>query len=361
MLIPSNFGFLVLRSDGFIWDDPLYKVQTPISVEDLDLLRSYQEDRLLGKLPDDSALGYRKYEKLVNLNVLVLVNSERFADESKVMDSWGQLPNLLRNYVAASRVTSGSARISKQAHDSALYEDAEYFGIPKHCWELSDEWSLETGPAVSLSEPFGNREQEILSQISRRRRSERFFNGPYVLSWGQLSTILRFAAGYHDIPGIGGEHVHFGTVFRNAPSAVGRGSTEVFVRIGPGIDIEPGYYLYNPRRDQLIFQAEIDTPEEWEVALSGQNWVTDAPVHLILAGDPQLISWKYKSLNALKGLLLDIGHVSQLVLLMAECLGVRTRPVGLFLEDRLEKILSIEPSRFVFGVIIALGKPHSKV
>lgn len=143
--------------------------------------------------------------------------------------------------------------------------------------------------------------------------------------------------------------------FRSSPSAGGLCSTEIVVRVSGCDSVENGYYLYHPGNHSLLFLNHLEPYEEWNTAVGKQSHVVDAPIHFITIGDPRVISWKYDSLNSIRTLWLEIGHLSQVIQMVATANDHRSRGISLFREDIIANSAGLDWRSFLWGMLIAIG------
>ncbi|MCW0413827.1 putative peptide maturation dehydrogenase [Xanthomonas sacchari] len=107
---------------------------------------------------------------------------------------------------------------------------------------------------------------------------------------------------------------------KNAPSAGGLHATECYLLIQQVDGLAPGVYHYNPVEHALepLPPPEMALGELARTAVAGQYWFADAPVLVVMVPRYARIFWKYRHHpKAYRALLLDIGHLSQLLYLCA--------------------------------------------
>jgi putative peptide maturation dehydrogenase len=139
-----------------------------------------------------------------------------------------------------------------------------------------------------------------------------------------------------------------GSVFlkKNAPSAGGLHPTEVYVLVQGVEGVEPGLYHYHPQHHELTRLPEPPgSVRTWaKVAMAGQHWFADAQVLAILAPRYARSYWKYRDHpKAYRAITLDVGHLSQLLLLCATEQGLGAFVTAAINEQDIEQVLNIDP------------------
>lgn len=136
---------------------------------------------------------------------------------------------------------------------------------------------------------------------------------------------------------------------RTAPSAGGTYPLELYAVTGSHLM----HYLPDGHRAE----QRADTTTLWSLADAafGQEFVGEAPLVLVIAGDPSRIEQKY---GAVAGDLMnrEAGHAAQNVLLQATTLGLAAVPVGGFDPEAVARRLALPPGQTVL-YLIPVGKP----
>ncbi len=73
----------------------------------------------------------------------------------------------------------------------------------------------------------------------------------------------------------------------------------------------------------------------------GQMFADDLSAAIVISCRFDKLMWKYKQSRAYRAALLDAGHLSQTVQLIATALGIRTWPTAAFYDDELGALLEL--------------------
>ncbi len=132
---------------------------------------------------------------------------------------------------------------------------------------------------------------------------------------------------------------------KNAPSAGGLHPTEVYVLVQRVSGLEPGLYHYDPQQHDLTRLPDPPgSGSDWARTITaGQHWFADAPVLLILAPRYARSFWKYRDHpKAYRAITLDVGHLSQLLLLCATEQGLGAFVTAAINEQDIEQALGMD-------------------
>jgi putative peptide maturation dehydrogenase len=181
--------------------------------------------------------------------------------------------------------------------------------------------------------------------LLERRATCRNFDTQRALPFAMLALMLQrvFAARARVL-------VKEDTVFlkKNAPSGGGLHATEAYV-VSQNVDgLQAGLYHYHPVAHALEPLAPPALPLQQFVAraLAGQHWFADAPALVVLAPRYARSFWKYRNhLKAYRALILDAGHLSQLLYLSATEMGLGAFVTSAINEVDIEQAFSIDPLR----------------
>lgn len=118
--------------------------------------------------------------------------------------------------------------------------------------------------------------------------------------------------------------------------------------------LRPGVYFYDFLNHQLRLIEEIDLSDQMGNLLGGHPFVQNISAGIIMTSRFDRLWFKYTNSGSYRLLLLDIGHLSQTLLLSATSLGLQTWLTGALDYSKLEKILKIntqlEAAQFFVGI-----------
>lgn len=161
---------------------------------------------------------------------------------------------------------------------------------------------------------------KLISKVSLeeaifRRRSQREFKDKDI-PIEYLSQILWAAQGITD--------QSYG--FRAAPSAGALYPLSLYIVKKDGV------FRYIPDGHKLLELKNTDIRPSIARASLGQNYITDAPVSIIIAGNFRITQAKYGP-RAFRYVCMEIGHVAENIHLQAVALGLGSVPIGAFWDD----------------------------
>jgi SagB-type dehydrogenase family enzyme len=225
------------------------------------------------------------------------------------------MPSALRSFAILAALAAGCA---SEAPNEILQNTARYESVV----EL---------PAPDVNGPVS------LEQALGERRSAREFSDQE-LSLETIGQLLWAGQGVTDDEGR-----------RTAPSAGGTYPLELYAVTGSDL------MHYLPVGHRLEQRADATTVRSLADAAFGQGFVGQAPVVLVIAGEPSRTEQKY---GAVAGDLMnrEAGHAAQNILLQATTLGLAAVPVGGFDPEMVERLLALPPGQSVL-YLIPVGEP----
>ncbi len=193
---------------------------------------------------------------------------------------------------------------------------------------------------IDLPEPSLTGEVSLEEAIAHRR-SVRSFTDEH-LTMAQVGQLLWAAQGITE-PNRG---------LRAAPSAMALYPLEIYA-------VTPeGTYHYLPDGHRVERTAEGDLREPLSAACRGQASVREAAVDLVIAGVFARMQEKFGD-KAVPVTLLEVGHVTENVLLQAVAMGLGGVPVGGQLPDQVAQVLSL-PEGWTPVYVVPVGHPKAQ-
>ncbi len=188
---------------------------------------------------------------------------------------------------------------------------------------------------IQLPEPTRDGEVSLEAALDGRRSRRTFAPDPIPV--GTIGQLLWAGQGITDERGR-----------RSAPSAGARYPIELYIVTGDTV----GHYLPDDHRVERRSDDQVlDTLGELAF---GQEWVSDAPLVLVIAAAPARTEAEY---GAVAEALVDreSGHVAQNILLQATVLGLSSVPVGGFDPAAVARALALPPGQDV-RYLIPIGR-----
>lgn len=142
---------------------------------------------------------------------------------------------------------------------------------------------------------------------------------------------------------------------RSYPSGGTRYPLEVYLIILNCEGIEKGLYHYNVKENSLELLLDEDL-NNWLVRnTDGEKWITNAAVVVIITGVLDRVRIKYGD-RGYRLTLIEAGHLSQNMLLLATGLGLGSCPLAGFIDSEVNRLLDINLQKEVALYMIAIGK-----
>jgi SagB-type dehydrogenase family enzyme len=322
------------RDGQLVCDDPLRHRQLALTPDAERLLRRYAR-----WAEPDGPLA----EQLLAAHVLIAEGSPEHDLEERLA-AWRALGPAATYYHLASRT---------QARDTfrTAAEDAAVLRAKGHQPHPFKEYGA---PPIPL--PDGALPATDFGAVLAARRSTRWFDPQRPVPLDALGALLRWTAGRRhevDVPGVGT------AVLKTAPSGGARHPIEVYPVIRDVDGVPPGIYHYSVRAHALEplpgGPVPAQTLREW---CGGQPHAGEAACLLLYAAVLDRSVWKYPSSRVYRALLLDAGHLSQTVYLVATALGLGAFFTAATRDEPVEEALGLSWTEEVFLGVTGIGVPH---
>lgn len=187
-----------------------------------------------------------------------------------------------------------------------------------------------------------------LSRIIEKRRSIRKFSGSSI-SKGELIHLLFSSCGLTYLDKA------FDDSRRPYPSAGTRYPLEVYPIILNCKGFKRGLYHYNVKENLMELLLEEDLSNFLIKNTGGEKWIANAAVVFIITGVLERTRIKYGD-RGYRLILIEAGHLSQNMLLLATELGLVSCPLAGFIDNEVNKLLDINLQKEVTLYMIAIGK-----
>jgi SagB-type dehydrogenase family enzyme len=143
--------------------------------------------------------------------------------------------------------------------------------------------------------------------------------------------------------------------YRTAPSAGALYPLEVYLLAGDVIDLDSGFYKYNPESHELWGLFEGDKRAELTRAALNQEAILDAPAVIVISGFYERTTGKYGG-RGHQYVHMEVGSAAQNVYLQAVTLDLGTVYIGAFHDDDVKKVLQLGENEEPF-CIMPVGHP----
>jgi len=194
-------------------------------------------------------------------------------------------------------------------------------------------WAAEKiNKTVPLPEPKIIGKMSVEEAVFRRRSQRAFLPNPLTIE--QISQLLWAAQGITDKT--------WG--FRAAPSSGSLYPLTLYVVKSDGV------FRYVPDGHKLVQMSAEDIRPSLVRASLGQDFIAQAPVDIIIAGNFRIVEAKYGQ-RSYRYLNMEIGHAAENIQLEAVSLGLVSVPVGAFWDDVVGKTVGLPDTQDAFYII----------
>jgi SagB-type dehydrogenase family enzyme len=220
----------------------------------------------------------------------------------------------------------------------------------EHVQELMEDGArkIEDGQGMV---PFDKLEQVVditLVEALAKRRSVREFSST-AISCAKLGKLLGLSNGFKNLTGTGSSST------RNAPSAGGLASCEMYVLSLNVENVEPGIFHYDASSHRLNLMKKGDFREWASRMVILQAELGEAGALIFLASNQGRLRSKYGP-RAYRLGLLDAGHVSENLYLVAAALNLGITATGGFIDDELNFALGLDGVDDCVVLTLAVGE-----
>lgn len=186
-----------------------------------------------------------------------------------------------------------------------------------------------------------------LGKILLERESGREFSKKK-LDFNKLCELIFYSAGV-----VPGSSMDWDSSRRFYPSAGARYPLEVYLISNNMNDLKSGLYHYNIKENKFE-EMLIKNLEKEMLIISGQEWIKNAQAVIVLTAVGFRTMEKYGD-RGLRHIFIEAGHVGQNIYLVSKALGLKTCALGGFIEDKMHKLLDIDPDEEFVVYMLAVG------
>lgn len=187
---------------------------------------------------------------------------------------------------------------------------------------------------LRLPSPRTTGDMPLFQALAERRSCREFDDRP--LSLEQVAQLCWAAQGISDERG-----------YRTAPSAGALYPVTLLTVTADGVAV------YRPEEHALERRSDGDVRRKLRAGALDQDFVSEAPLCLVVAVDVERTARKYGR-RAERYCLLEAGHVAQNVLLTATALGLGAVPVGAFEDAEIADVLDL-PANLRVVYLVPVG------
>lgn len=187
-----------------------------------------------------------------------------------------------------------------------------------------------------------------LIEILRKRRSTRQFSG-IPISKKEFYHLLFLSSGITHLD----KNLDYSK--RSYPSGGTRYPLEVYPVILNCEGIKKGLYHYNVKENSLELLLNEDLSGWLVKNTGGEKWIMNTAVVFVITAVLDRVRVKYGD-RGYRLALIEAGHLSQNILLLATELGLGGCPLAGFIDSEVNKLLDINLQKEVALYMIAIGK-----
>ncbi|GIH92747.1 SagB/ThcOx family dehydrogenase [Planobispora siamensis] len=335
--------------DGkLVWDDYLRQRQFALTGQSERVVRWFCEWR---DLESARLLGERALEiagRLLETGVLIRRDSPEDLAERELLAEWGAFGPATR-YLHFGARTTAEARYVDLADDEAYFTRKARTDPPPPVAKTYPD-----RPLVGLPEgrvTGADWPRPGLVEALYGRRSTRSFTAEPV-SLEAVGEILRLAGGVVEELW----HPELGPVlFRSGPSAGARHPLELYLYADRVEGLEAGLYHFSPTRGGLEPVGPAVPYDVRLAATGGQHWLADGAAMIVHTAVLARTRWRYAGRRAYRDVLIELGHLSQTVLLAATALGLGSVFGTAVRDEELERLLGLTGSGEPVLGVTAIG------
>lgn len=232
-----------------------------------------------------------------------------------------------------------------------LFSSQPSFNLSDPCLDIEfKEYNQSTQVALPQPLSLPSRYDQLLA----KRHTARQY-GPDKISLNELSTLLYLSAGISTTKPICMSSGDWNFTRRSYPSAGARYPIEVYVISLRVHGVERGLYHYNVRSHSMELLDRSNFLDELR-AITGENWIANAQCAIALTAVFHRTINKYGD-RGYRYILMEAGHLMQIVCTASQALKINVCPVGGFVDDRLTSLLGVSISDEIPVYLAILGKP----
>lgn len=340
LLKVSGLVVFFWRRGRLICDDPVGHRQLALSEPARRLLPSFADWR---PLEAAGANGRVLAEQLLEAGILIARDSPRGVLEEK-LSALPAMGSAATYFHLASRTLERDEFLTGAQDGTELRERVLNDPPPPA-------YKNHPGPVTAL--PPRAELDPGLERVLRLRRSTRVFRPDRAMSAGELSAALYWAAGVlHevDVPWLGP------VPLKASPSAGARHPIEIYPLVRDVTGVPSGVYHYSCMSHGLTrLPVALPHPEDVVRLSGGQPHAGAASVLLLFTGVLGRTAWKYPTNRAYRDVLLDAGHVSQTLYLVATGLGLGAFFTAAIRDEAVESLLGLPWTEEAALGLVGLG------
>lgn len=352
MLLRTSANVVFFWKNGqLISDNFVSREQRALSPLAEPLLRWFSSWKDLDSLKQLDAQASEKLRSmtLLLLSAGVLIEKDsaghELEEELALWDGWGQAAKYFR--------FSGRAMAETRFLDAAddaerLKEKAKVTPPPPIYKEYENVAQIPLGVPEHRGVGVADEGGGDFAKVLLGRRTNRALDPGQQVTLEQLSTILYLAFGATRVVDTKGTGQ---VIQKTSPSGGARHSIEVYPCILNVDGVPPGMYHYSVKNHRLETITGGDLRSRIPFMCGDQLYTDKSGVVFFYAAVIERQMWKYETARAYRGILMDLGHLSQTFYLVATWLGLGAFFTAAVRDEAVEESLQLDWTKeMVLGV-----------
>ncbi|MEU9139518.1 SagB family peptide dehydrogenase [Streptomyces sp. NPDC048404] len=367
----SACGAILWDAGQLVWDDYLDHRQFALADGTERVLRWFTDFRDLDSIqqitddPGEADHWHRTATALTDHDILITQDGPRHQREQAIEQAWQPWGLLARAYHFSTRTLTSTAMRTAEQDNEELEAKTLTDPPPPAFWSLPGTHRIPL-PDVDLS-VWQHRD---LIDVLHRRRSRRSF-GTTPLPLTTVAALLKTAAGplpradepmtqvSATIDPNGVLTDSWQRVFKTSPSGGARHPTEIYLYARNVDGLAPGIYHYAAAEHTLECLDRRLDDQQLVSAVGDQGWVADAGALIFYTSVIARNQWKYTFPRVYRALMMDVGHLSQTVYLLATAAGLHITYTAALRDQIVEELLGCDPvHQLVIGTSV-IGTPDA--
>lgn len=333
-----------------IFDDYLDHRQYALTGNSQAVLRYFADWRELTSIAEhDPELGAIA-EHLLDAGLLIEEHSATHLREEELLSRWHGFGEAARHFHFSARAHAETRFLTEREDRERIAEKVALTPPPPpfKTYGGRTRIPIPDGTPGGIDWPRPGLVEALYSRRSVRRFAP---EPPTILQIGALLQIANGIIGYVEDPDVGR------SALKTSPSAGARDPIELYLHVTRVAGLAPGIYHFAPSNSTLELLGPPVERAELAAAAGGQPWLVDAPALLIYTAVLERTRWRYPTLRAYRDVLVELGHVSQTVLLTATSMGLGAVTATAVCDEHLERMLGLDPAAEPTLAVTALGRP----
>ncbi|GGC52657.1 SagB family peptide dehydrogenase [Hoyosella rhizosphaerae] len=344
----AEYAILFWRDGNLIWDDYLHHRQFALTPESVGLLRWFSSWRDIDTIGEPGELHRAIAERLVEEKVLIREDSVEHKEEVRLLTQWRDWGPSTRYHHFASRTDESVSYLDPVTDHETFAAKAGRTPPPEVVKSFPNQPITVTTPDTKDLSKWPR--PALVDALFARRSTRRF--SPEAVPLDMLGTLIDIAAGPIDII----ENEETGSVIRKtSPSAGARSPIELYLHVNKVHGLQSGVYHYAASRGGLERIRRPARPALLQRAVGEQSWLAEAPVLLVYTAVLERSRWRFSSMRAYRDILIELGHLSQTVLLTATAMGLGSVVATAVSDSLIEQIIGVDPISEPVLAVTGLG------